>query len=102
MLKSLSSFVLFVLSQGGEDIPVASSSKTPEPQAVTTTTTTTVEIFGGKTFRVMGEARCLAVKQAVEEAGGRLVSEDEDAEVDFVLVRLVRSVSKLCRCTFLG
>lgn len=48
-------------------------------------------LFQGLKFRALGEAQGLSVKGAIKECGGTLVSElDED--VDFVIVRLVRSV----------
>ncbi|KAF8151040.1 hypothetical protein B0H34DRAFT_160966 [Crassisporium funariophilum] len=50
-------------------------------------------IFEGMRVRALGEARSANVRQAVEERGGRMVS-DEEEEVDFVIVRLV-SGSKL-------
>ncbi|KIP11001.1 hypothetical protein PHLGIDRAFT_64495 [Phlebiopsis gigantea 11061_1 CR5-6] len=79
-----------LLAQGGEELPVASSSK-PTADAATHS-----KIFSGKTFRARGEARCAPVRQAVEESGGQLVSEESDEDVDFVLVRLV-SGSKIFR-----
>lgn len=47
-------------------------------------------LFSGLTFRAVGEMQCVNVRKALEEAGGRLVSEDSDENVDFVVVRLVR------------
>ena len=46
-------------------------------------------IFAGRVFRAMGEAKCPNVRCAIDELGGR-VSTDEDEDVDFVIVRLVR------------
>jgi DNA replication regulator DPB11 len=45
--------------------------------------------FAGKRFRALGEARCLNVKTVVEGSGGSWIIED-DEDVDFVIVRLVR------------
>ena len=82
-----------ILAQGGEDLPAASSSRvTPSGADAGNGEAEAGGIFQGKTFRAMGEARSGAVRQAVEEAGGRMVREDEDEEVDFVIVRLVRYV----------
>ncbi|PCH42583.1 hypothetical protein WOLCODRAFT_137970 [Wolfiporia cocos MD-104 SS10] len=46
-------------------------------------------VFAGLTFRAVGEAKGPRVKMAVEECGGRLVSDEYDGEVDFILVRLI-------------
>lgn len=63
--------------------PVASSSSALEQRC---------QLFQGRIFRAMGEARCPSVREAIEQAGGTLVSEGSDEEVDFIIVRLVRSV----------
>lgn len=47
-------------------------------------------IFKGYRFRALGEARCASVKSAIEECGGRWISKGDDADVDFIVVRLVR------------
>ncbi|TCD70891.1 hypothetical protein EIP91_001199 [Steccherinum ochraceum] len=97
-----------VLAQGGEELPIASGSRTPG-SAVARESSFMVagssrqkadvvpktNIFAGSTFQALGEARCASVKTAVEESGGSLV-DDLDAEVDFIIVRLV-SGSKLFR-----
>jgi DNA replication regulator DPB11 len=77
-----------ILAQGGEDLPFASSSRLE--LSVREDQNNSTSIFAGKTFRAMGEARSPAVRQAIEEAGGRLVPEGSDEDVDIVLVRLVR------------
>lgn len=46
-------------------------------------------IFAGRVFRALGEAKCPNVRRAIDELGGRM-STDEDEDVDFVIVRLVR------------
>jgi hypothetical protein len=46
-------------------------------------------IFVGMVFRALGEAKCPNVRRAIDELGGRM-STDEDEDVDFVIVRLVR------------
>ena len=46
-------------------------------------------IFMGMVFRALGEAKCPNVRQAINELGGRM-STDEDEDVDFIIVRLVR------------
>ncbi|KAI0788205.1 hypothetical protein C8Q74DRAFT_664413 [Fomes fomentarius] len=46
-------------------------------------------IFKGYRFRALGEARCASVKSAIEECGGRWISQGDDADVDFIVVRLV-------------
>ena len=49
-------------------------------------------IFAGRVFRALGEAKCPNVRRAIDELGGKM-STDEDEDVDFVIVRLVRCVS---------
>ena len=46
-------------------------------------------IFAGRVFRALGEAKCPNVRRAVDELGGRM-SADQDEDVDFIIVRLVR------------
>lgn len=49
-------------------------------------------IFGGLKFLILGEAKSPSVKSAIESCSGTIVPEgheDED-EVDFIIVRLVR------------
>jgi DNA replication regulator DPB11 len=46
-------------------------------------------MFAGMVFRALGEARCPNVRGAIDELGGRM-STDQDEDVDFVIVRLVR------------
>ena len=46
-------------------------------------------IFMGMVFLALGEAKCPNVRQAINELGGRM-STDEDEDVDFIIVRLVR------------
>ncbi len=48
-------------------------------------------IFAGMSFRALGEAKTQAVRNAVEQLGGRM-STDEDEDVTFILVRLFRSL----------
>ncbi|KZT06146.1 uncharacterized protein LAESUDRAFT_701065 [Laetiporus sulphureus 93-53] len=50
-------------------------------------------LFAGLRFRALGEARGTTVKTAVEDCGGRVVSDDDDGEVDFIIVRLVSGTS---------
>lgn len=73
------------LAGDNDDMPVASSSRGSPPPV-------NPNLFLGKTFRAMGEARSAVVRQAIAKGGGRLVSEDSDEDVDYVLVRLVRLV----------
>ncbi|THH28236.1 hypothetical protein EUX98_g5958 [Antrodiella citrinella] len=102
-----------ILAQGGEDIPVASGSHIPSEyarEAIARESSFMVAgpsrqqvdesvakagIFNGMTFHALGEARCASVRTAVEDSGGKLV-DDRDAEVDYIIVRLV-SGSKLYR-----
>lgn len=49
-------------------------------------------LFAGLRFRALGEARGVTVKMSVEDCGGRVVSDNDAGEVDFIIVRLVRSV----------
>lgn len=95
-----------ILAQGGLDVPVASGSRTPPPAVGRESsfmtagssringayTTVKSGIFSNATFRALGEARCTSVKAAIEEAGGMIV-DDEDAEVDYIVVRLARCVT---------
>lgn len=46
-------------------------------------------IFAGRVFRALGEAKCPNVRHAIDELGGRMTT-NEDEDVDFVIVRLVR------------
>ena len=46
-------------------------------------------IFVGMVFRALGEAKTPTVRKAIEELGGTM-STDQDEEVDFIIVRLVR------------
>jgi DNA replication regulator DPB11 len=61
----------------------SSSRSAPAPS------TTGSMIFAGMVFRALGEAKCQNVRRAIDELGGRM-SADEDEDVDFVIVRLVR------------
>lgn len=47
-------------------------------------------LFSGRTFWILGEARCARVRTALEQAGGRILGEASDDHVDFIIVRLVR------------
>jgi hypothetical protein len=65
------------------------------PQRVESPRSTTdppraVMIFAGMTFRPLGEAKCAMLRREVESCGGRMVESEEDVEVDFIIVRLVR------------
>ena len=51
-----------------------------------------LRFFDGLAFRLLGEAKCLHVKAALEETGGRIVGDSSDDPVDFIIVRLVRYV----------
>lgn len=96
-----------VLAQGGEDLPIASGSRTTASAVgressfggagssrlkLDTVPEQRSGIFNGMTFHALGEARCASVKNAVENAGGTLV-DDPDVEVDITVVRLVRFAS---------
>lgn len=55
------------------------------------------QIFEGRKFRLLGEARCANVRTAITQAGGILASgseedDDMDGGVDYIIVRLVRWV----------
>lgn len=52
----------------------------------------TSSLFAGLRFRALGEARCGIVRNAVEKGGGKLVAADDDDEVDYIIVRLLRWV----------
>ncbi|EGN99365.1 hypothetical protein SERLA73DRAFT_90716 [Serpula lacrymans var. lacrymans S7.3] len=51
-------------------------------------------LFSGRKFRLLGEARSASVRSAIEQCGGILVSEEDMGGVDFIIVRLI-SGSKL-------
>lgn len=51
--------------------------------------TTASMIFAGMVFRALGEAKCPNVRHAISGLGGRM-STDQDEDVDFIIVRLVR------------
>jgi DNA replication regulator DPB11 len=58
-------------------------------------------IFVGMSFRALGEAKTQAVRNAVEQLGGRM-STDEDEDVTFILVRLFRSFFFLKKIKFMN
>jgi DNA replication regulator DPB11 len=47
-------------------------------------------LFAGLKFRALGEAKSANVRMAIDGCGGKMVSEGEGDEVDFIVVRLVR------------
>ncbi|KAL4066709.1 hypothetical protein J3A83DRAFT_4259044 [Scleroderma citrinum] len=77
-------------AQGPEDAE-GSTAKHPIIQEVSSIAT----LFAGRTFRLLGEARCPNVRSAIEGCSG-VVTDDDTAEVDFIIVRLI-SGSKLYR-----
>lgn len=52
------------------------------------------QIFKSHRFRLLGEARCQRVRSEIEKFGGRVLwsGDEEDNDVDFAVVRLVRYV----------
>jgi len=54
-----------------------------------------VQVFLGMKLRLLGEMNKSNVRDAILQLGGTL-SADEDEDVDFIVVRLVRYVSKFC------
>lgn len=50
-------------------------------------------LFAGYRFRLLGEAKCVNVRNAIDRGGGMVMDEDTD-DVDFIVVRLI-SGSKL-------
>jgi DNA replication regulator DPB11 len=73
--------------------PVASGSKLPAEQS------RKEGIFSGKKFRALGEANADNVKSVVEGEDGFWIADDLE-DVDFVIVRLVWSVSSPVACGF--
>ena len=72
----------------GDEISGASKSSTGSPA---------VQIFAGVKLRLLGEMKSSAnVRNAILQLGGTL-SADEDEDVDFIVVRLLRYVLKICR-----
>lgn len=91
------------LELNGPRNPQVTSEGTPVPPAniANTVTAETVSsepsqratrqgLFDGLTFRVLGEARCARVRNALAEVGGKVLGEVSDEPVDFIIVRLVR------------
>jgi len=60
------------------------------PAVASKTSVPARQFFAGMTFQVLGEAKTVTVRQAIEEHGGR-ISTDEEEEATFIIVRLVRS-----------
>ena len=54
----------------------------------------TSRIFIGMSFRLLGEAKAHNVRNVIERFGGR-ISVDQEEEVTFIIVRLLRSVFSL-------
>lgn len=87
-----------IIAQGGDVLPEASSSRLPtlpvEPVAPNTATRDEGNIvkkpLAGLTLRAVGEVWQPGVRDAVEKMGGRLVPEDSDEVVNYIVVRLVR------------
>lgn len=74
-----------------EDRVPSSGSSSPEMIADGTKAQTgDARLFAGRTFRILGEARCARVRGALQDAGGKIVGGSPDVIVDFVIVRLVR------------
>ena len=67
---------------------VAEAEADPSDPAAAAANTASM-IFAGMVFRALGEARSPNVRGAIDELGGRM-STDQDEDVDFVIVRLVR------------
>ena len=80
-----------VVAEGGVDPPVVDDPSRSEGKQPETGETRSGP-FVGLSFRPMGEARTASLRTAVEKAGGRVVSEDSDEDVNFIVVRLVRFV----------
>jgi len=59
-------------------------------------------LFSGLKFRTLGEARSTNVRVAIDGCGGRMVSDDEGEEVDYIVVRLVRCAIYLSTYLFIN
>ncbi|KAG2064023.1 hypothetical protein BDR04DRAFT_1110728 [Suillus decipiens] len=70
---------------------VAEGSEAPHRPEVEDSSMTT--LFAGYRFRLLGEAKCANVRNAIDRGGGVVMDEDTD-DVDFIVVRLI-SGSKL-------
>jgi hypothetical protein len=46
-------------------------------------------LFAGYRFRLLGEAKCVNVRNAIDRGGGVVMDEDTE-DVDFIVVRLIR------------
>ena len=68
---------------------VREAEASPSSRSGPTPSNTGSMIFAGMVFRALGEAKSPNVRRAVDELGGRM-SIDQDEDVDFVIVRLVR------------
>jgi DNA replication regulator DPB11 len=63
-----------------------------EARTISGDETSSSQLFAGKRVITLGEARSATVRDAVERAGGKVISEDdiEADEADWIIVRLVR------------
>ena len=53
------------------------------------------QLFAGHKFRAFGEAKGPTLREALEEHGGQWLTEDEEQDADFLIVRLVRCVLQI-------
>ena len=52
-------------------------------------------LFAGYKFRAFGEAKGPKLREALEEHGGQWLTQDEEQDADFLIVRLVRCVLRV-------
>ncbi|KAG2147749.1 uncharacterized protein EDB93DRAFT_1146459 [Suillus bovinus] len=77
-----------IAALGPEDAEGSTLPRQPEVEDSSITT-----LFAGYCFRLLGEAKCANVRNAIDRGGGVVMDEDTD-DVDFIVVRLI-SGSKL-------
>jgi DNA replication regulator DPB11 len=73
-----------IAALGPEDAEGSEVPRRPEMEDSSTAT-----LFAGYRFRLLGEAKCVNVRNAIDRGGGTVMDEDAD-DVDFIVVRLIR------------
>jgi len=81
-----------IVAQGPEDAECSGSKHSAKPEV-----SSIAALFAGYTFRLLGEARCPNVRSAIEGCRG-VVTDDDTAEVDFIIVRLIRYFATFALC----
>lgn len=79
-----------IAAQGPEDAEGSGSKHSANPEG-----SSVAALFADYTFRLLGEARCPNVRSAIEGCSG-VVTDDDTAEADFIIVRLIRYFYHFC------